>query len=305
MDMITTRIGSSNFNTMEYDSGAEAEMDPIAIVKAERLIYVMSEDDEVDVLYVEFYDNWSIEWGREGMYFCSLEIDGIITMGNDDDTEVSYVVNTETFEMTFWDVEIKEGDRITFTINYGPKESSEGWTYSFQWNTPDVELISPKNGKTVDDSKVKLKFKVDDEDVYQLTYSLFLDTSPILIQRYWISDCIAYDVEVDDQNEICFCMDNLEEGETYYWVVVVYDGFGCEGVGGVWSFEVEDSFIPGFEAITGVIAISFAIILSSWKQLEKKKGDYTGGAAGLPPGLRISGCCRGCCIYDHMFKAEK
>jgi ribosomal protein S27AE len=103
---------------------------------------------------------------------------------------------------------------------------------------PKVQLISPLNGTIVTSTSVLFNWSVDNLIKTGITYDLFLDTvNPPVVRR------------VDNHNKTSVMIDELEEGETYYWTIVSWrliDGNYKRGVctNGTWSFTVDTSSIP-------------------------------------------------------------
>jgi len=92
---------------------------------------------------------------------------------------------------------------------------------------PEVELESPGDGETITTTFVSLEWAGHDEDGDDLSYDVYLDTDddPGTMVAEGLTD-EEYDVE------------ELEEGETYYWKVVVSDG-KAETESDIWSLTIE------------------------------------------------------------------
>jgi len=110
------------FDNMDYDSGAAVEMDSIIIFNA-------------DKSSAKFYDAWGLNWELDGKFFCSIDYGGVVNMG-DNDTVVEDGGNMDgdngttyrTNRIKFDNIEKGTGSVVTVTINYGPNETSEGWS---------------------------------------------------------------------------------------------------------------------------------------------------------------------------------
>ena len=118
------------YDNITYDSGVKADMDSLAILKA----------DSDNGVYAKFFDAFGTGWDKNGKFFCSVSYGGNTIYGNEQ-TEVSdggdvQGDNGTTYKTTmikFNDAKPSKGTSVTVTISYFPVEngSAMGWSYTF------------------------------------------------------------------------------------------------------------------------------------------------------------------------------
>ncbi len=122
----------------------------------------------------------------------------------------------------------------------GPKESQ---AYTVKVNTwlethiPKVRLLTPKDGSIIPSNSVKLSWMLENKDLLNVTYDVYFDTvnPPIELEE---TGLITTNLVVDD----------LSDGETYYWTVIPIantDEGKIQGVceSRIWSFTIEVGFV--------------------------------------------------------------
>jgi eukaryotic-like serine/threonine-protein kinase len=96
---------------------------------------------------------------------------------------------------------------------------------------PSILLETPENAAIIPETLVTLSWTGEDDDDDQLTYTLYFDTKT--------------DPEtmiLEDTFDITYDVEDLDDGETYYWKVIVSDGIDST-TSEVWTFSIDLEFI--------------------------------------------------------------
>jgi hypothetical protein len=108
--------------------------------------------------------------------------------------------------------------------------------------TPKVRLLTPENNLVSFSNSVNLSWRNFKGKDHWMLYDVYIDTD--------VRKVVGYDEAVlvsKDQTETYYMIDGLEEGKTYYWTVVPYDGIYGECLNDTWCFEIwDDAVIDNF-----------------------------------------------------------
>jgi len=126
-------------------------------------------------------------------------------------------------ETYYWRVVVSDGKSET---------GSEIWNFTVDADignaAPTIYLSSPSDGVTISSTSPVLSYDGSDEDEGDvLTYDVYLDT-----------DKEPAVVVAEDITDESYRTDGLDDGVTYYWKVVVYDG-NEEAESETWSFTID------------------------------------------------------------------
>jgi len=141
---------------------------------------------------------------------------------------VSSGQSQESFEMT----QIKEGERYFWKIVVSDGEyESESARWSISVNTkPSIELLNPEDESIIDTIDVTIHWNSDDDDGDDLFFDVYLDT-----------DSDPTDLVSENQSSHSFDAEELEDGETYYWMISAKDEMEATE-SPIWSFTIN---LPG------------------------------------------------------------
>ncbi len=203
---------------------SEDNENPVAVLKITPTSAI--EGAEIEFNGSESHD----EEGPIGRFVWSSDIDGELQNSEEgifNTTELS--VGEHTISLEVRDRDGAWSDKVEATVTIKEKRSNV---------PPEIELSSPDNGDEIGTDSVVLKWRASDEDGndQDLRYDMYFG-------------------EEEDPNKIIssglanktFEVDNLEDGATYYWKVVVTDGED-DTESEIWEFTVtlstETFFLP-------------------------------------------------------------
>ncbi len=179
-------------------------------------------------------NNVEISWNAEDVEGAALRFDLYLTIAPDAGTIYLSNITEQQIEVTlddgtyYWKVIPHDG------TEYG--ECLSGiWQFSVDTSilTPTLQLISPVYNSVITTDSIELRWKVEEGfDLSSLTYEIYLDTTQ---QPKKI---------VTDHIGLVYTVQNLEDGETYYWTIIPKEvrGIGSilgKCISGVWSFKVD------------------------------------------------------------------
>ena len=225
-----TRSFYVNIKTYEPEIFLESPIDNSIINTTSVILTWNAFDKDGDNLtYDVYYDYWDasqiISENQTGTVFY---LSGLIDKGK-----------------YFWKIVVSDGENqvsseiLSFSVKFDtepdveppiiePPINNDDNNTIINNSPPKITLLSPKNNIKIIDDSIILKYSGNDANEDELTYDIYMDTndaSTLIIQSY---------------KGIEYLIENLEDGKTYYWKVIVKDKESTD-TSLTWSFSVEFS----------------------------------------------------------------
>ena len=218
------------FGNLTFDSGGAGELNTVKIVASSGM-----------VVSVVFYDLLGIDWKVNGNAFCSAEVSEIKYYGNDTTTiepagftfQEGELINLT--RISFNGISLGDKEEVIISISYGPEDTSGGWILTYTNLTPTIQIITPPDDSTFNTTQVKFQFTLVDNE--PLEYEILVDSNPNPSKS--IAGIHQYD-NLRTSNNITL---TLEEGKTYYWKLIVTDGYN-DNESEIRSFSLLDNTPP-------------------------------------------------------------
>ena len=193
-------------------------------------------DFENDKLYYDFY------FGENS------EPEILIQYFSEDYIEVSDLNVSQTFK---WKI-----------VAFDGMEETSSPILTFKTNTaPNINLISPADSKKTDNS-INLEWDGNDKENDELIYKLYLDKNPNP------TNLIKNDISTES-----YQISDLEEGEEYFWKVIVSDGYK-EKESDIWSFTINFAPTISLQFPENETRISESSILLTWNGEDEDDEEY-------------------------------
>lgn len=137
----------------------------------------------------------------------------------DEFIDLEDLVDGDTY---YWKIVAKDGFDETLSDEYSFMVDLDAANNE----PPEIELKSPRDGKTLASTDVTLEWEGSDADDDDLTYDIYFDTNP---------DPGAGIMNYEGES---FEITDLDDGETYYWEIVAFDGVD-DTESAIWSFTID------------------------------------------------------------------
>ncbi|MCK5561401.1 MAG: hypothetical protein KAJ51_12430, partial [Thermoplasmata archaeon] len=158
------------------------------------------------------------------------------------DTHPDYMVINKTSGLITWTPESKQIGDNPVIVRVSDSNESDTQEFNIKVTAPDnyapqVILISPANGSTVNETNPTLNWSFDDPDSEVIQYDVYLHTDQSKVQALDTISRLS-----TGQPDTSYLATGLTKGSVYYWTVIPDDGKAtghCSS--GIWLFKVSKS----------------------------------------------------------------